>query len=94
MESALPTRRYTLAEYLELDKNAAQRYEYFNGEVVAMGGASLNHNRITRNIIRSLEMPGYGRDRHRLGSCGLKPLHQLKKYFRLFVWQQPRSCFA
>jgi Uma2 family endonuclease len=55
MSSALPKQHYTLEEYLKLEKNAEQRYEYFDGEVVAMGGASLNHNRITRNIIRSLE---------------------------------------
>ena len=55
MSAALPKQRYTLEEYLALDKNSEQRYEYFAGEVVAMGGASLNHNRITRNIIRSLE---------------------------------------
>ena len=55
MSSALLNRRYTLEEYLALEKNSEQRYEYFDGEVVAMGGASLNHNRITRNIIRSLE---------------------------------------
>ena len=55
MNSALSKQHYTLEEYFELEKNAEQRYEYFDGEVVAMGGASLNHNRITRNIIRSLE---------------------------------------
>ena len=55
MSAALPKQRYTLEEYLTLDKNSEQRYEYFAGEVVVMGGASLNHHRITRNIIRSLE---------------------------------------
>jgi Uma2 family endonuclease len=38
-----------------LDKNSAERYEYFDGVVVDMAGGSLNHNRITRNVIRSLE---------------------------------------
>jgi Uma2 family endonuclease len=53
--SALPKRRYSLEEYLELDKNSEERYEYFDGEVVAMAGAKLSHNRVARNMIRSLE---------------------------------------
>jgi hypothetical protein len=44
--SAIVKRRYTLAEYRELDTYADERYEDFDGEVVAMRGASLRHNRI------------------------------------------------
>ena len=54
--AAIAKRRYTLAEYLELDKHADERYEYFDGEVVAMSGASLRHNRIVRNLIRTLDV--------------------------------------
>jgi Uma2 family endonuclease len=53
--TAMAKRRYTLAEYLELDKHANERYEYFDGEVVAMSGASLRHNRIVRNLIRAID---------------------------------------
>ena len=53
--SAIAKRRYTLAEYLELDKHTDERYEYFDGEVVAMSGASLRHNRIVRNLIRAID---------------------------------------
>jgi Uma2 family endonuclease len=53
--SALAKRRYTLAEYLELDRHGTERYEYFDGEVVAMSGASLRHNRIVRNPLRALD---------------------------------------
>lgn len=53
--AALAKRRYTLAEYLELDKHAEERYAYFGGEVVAMSGASLQHNRIVRNLIRAID---------------------------------------
>ena len=53
--AALAKRRYTLAEYLELEKHAEERYVYYNGEVVAMSGASLQHNRIVRNLMRVID---------------------------------------
>jgi len=53
--AALAKRRYTLAEYLELEKHTAERYEYCGGEVVAMSGASLRHNRIVRNLMRAID---------------------------------------
>ena len=53
--SAIAKRHYTLAEYLELEKHTDERYEYFDGEVVAMSGASLRHNRIVRNLIRAID---------------------------------------
>jgi Uma2 family endonuclease len=53
--SAIAKRRYTLAEYLELEKHTDERYAYFDGEVVAMSGASLRHNRIVRNLIRAID---------------------------------------
>ena len=54
--SALEKRRYTLEEYLELDRHGEERYEYFDGEVVAMSGASLRHNRIVRNLMRAIDV--------------------------------------
>lgn len=53
--AALAKRRYTLAEYLELEKHAEERYAYCNGNVVAMSGASLRHNRIVRNLMRAID---------------------------------------
>jgi Uma2 family endonuclease len=53
--AALAKRRYTLEEYLELEKNAEERYVYYNGEVVAMRGGSLRHNRIVRNLMRAID---------------------------------------
>lgn len=40
----LPKRSYTLEEYIELDKSSEERYEFFDGEVFAMDGGSLNHS--------------------------------------------------
>jgi len=53
--AALAKRRYTLTEYLELEKHAEERYAYFDGEVVAMSGASLRHNRLVRNLMRAID---------------------------------------
>jgi hypothetical protein len=39
---AVPVHKLSLEEYLELDKNSGVRYEYFDGEVVAMSGANLS----------------------------------------------------
>ncbi len=53
--AALAKRHYTLEEYLELEKHAEERYVYCGGEVVAMSGASLRHNRIVRNLMRAID---------------------------------------
>ena len=41
---------YTPAEYLALEETAKYKSEYYRGKIYAMAGASLNHNRITRNL--------------------------------------------
>jgi len=48
--SSLPERKYTVDEYFELERTSEIRYEYDNGEIFAMAGASRNHNRISKNI--------------------------------------------
>jgi Uma2 family endonuclease len=52
---ALQKKRYTLAEYLELEKHSEERYEFFDGDVFAMVGGSANHSRIITNVIRHLQ---------------------------------------
>ena len=42
--AAISEHRCTLDEYIELDKNAEERLEYFDGEVVSMSGGSVSHN--------------------------------------------------
>jgi Uma2 family endonuclease len=46
--------RYTLQEYLDLEKSTEVRHEYLDGEVFAMGGASWPHVVIVSNIVRYL----------------------------------------
>ncbi|HZF40247.1 MAG TPA: hypothetical protein VE715_15580 [Blastocatellia bacterium] len=38
--SAQPKLRYTLEEYLELDRNSDERLEFWDGEVFSMSGVS------------------------------------------------------
>jgi Uma2 family endonuclease len=58
----LPKRRYTIEEYIELDKNSEERYEYFNGEVFAMAGGSPDHARISGNIYSTIQQRLRGRN--------------------------------
>jgi Uma2 family endonuclease len=52
--ASLPKTHLTFEEYLAIERNAEEKSEYFNGEVFLMAGASTNHNRIVRNVIRTL----------------------------------------
>lgn len=40
---------YSYQEYLELEQTDDTRYEYYHGEVFAMSGGTINHNRIANN---------------------------------------------
>jgi Uma2 family endonuclease len=46
--------KMTPEAYLEFENTSEIRHEFFRGELFAMTGGSLNHNRISRNIVRSL----------------------------------------
>ncbi len=48
-------KHYTLEEYIELDKNSDEKYEYFDGEVFAMAGGSPDHARIGGNVYATLQ---------------------------------------
>lgn len=48
--TAQPQRKISPEEYLELEREADFKSEYFQGEVFAMAGAGRNHNRITENL--------------------------------------------
>jgi Uma2 family endonuclease len=41
-------------EYLEMERAALDKHEYYQGEVFAMSGASLRHNRIAVNTLTDL----------------------------------------
>lgn len=44
----------SVEEYLLLEESAAEKYEYFEGKVVAMAGATKEHNQIVSNLIREV----------------------------------------
>ncbi len=52
--SAIPKRKMTAAEYLEVERRAEFKSEFYNGEMFAMAGASIPHNRIVGNMLRAL----------------------------------------
>ncbi len=56
----IPNRPLTLAEYLEFEATSPVRYEYVDGEVYAMVGASLRHHDIVGNIYARLRIAATG----------------------------------
>ena len=60
--TTLPRRRYTLQEYVELDKSSEERYEYFGGVVFAMTGGSPDHARISGNFYAAIRQGLRGRN--------------------------------
>lgn len=46
-----PIKQYTVEEYLEMERKSQIKHEYYRGEIFAMSGASLSHNRIQVNFI-------------------------------------------
>jgi Uma2 family endonuclease len=53
--AANPERRYTLEEYLELDRTSEERLEFWDGEVFNMSGGSEAHVEIESNLIAFLK---------------------------------------
>ena len=63
--SAIPKRKLTPEEYLEIERRAEYKSEYFDGEIFAMAGAKRRHNRnkeefqeIRLSNPRGLQYPG------------------------------------
>lgn len=81
--SAVPADKLSLEEYLELDKNSEERYEYFEGEVIEMSGASLTHNRIVSNFTGALRNQLEGRD------CEVLPADMRLKVPAAFPYRYP-----
>lgn len=56
----MPNRPLTLAEYLEFEATSPVRYEYVDGEVYAMVGASRRHHDVVGNIYARLRVAATG----------------------------------
>src|SRR5262249_3085598 len=54
--ASLPKPYITPEEYLDIERKSDYKSEYFDGEMVAMTGASEKHNLIVTNVIRELSL--------------------------------------
>ena len=50
---------YTPDEYLEYERDAAERHEFVDGYLIEMAGESLSHSRICVNITREVSNEKY-----------------------------------
>lgn len=48
--TALPKHKYTLKEYFEIERDSEEKYEYWDGNIWSMAGASPAHERIVVNV--------------------------------------------
>jgi Uma2 family endonuclease len=48
-------RLYTEEEYFALEEASEIKHEFYRGEIFAMTGGSVNHNRIARNVLTALD---------------------------------------
>src|SRR3982751_627227 len=46
--------RYTVEEYLEMERASEVRHEYLDGEIFEMSGETLSHGRICTNLVAEL----------------------------------------
>ncbi|HEX8316003.1 MAG TPA: Uma2 family endonuclease [Flavisolibacter sp.] len=54
--SAIPAPKYiSIKEYLAAEETSDVKHEYYKGEVFAMAGRSIAHNRIVRNVLTALD---------------------------------------
>ena len=66
--SAVPNRRLSVADYLAVENAAEFRSEYYDGEMFAMAGASIPHNRICMRLSIAVGIQLRGRKCEPLGS--------------------------
>ena len=52
--TAAPAKKWTPDEYLDAERTASQKHEYFGGEIFAMAGSTERHDTISGNVTISL----------------------------------------
>ncbi|WP_431294736.1 Uma2 family endonuclease [Pedobacter sp. P26] len=65
---AYQKRHYTIEEYLEMEKEATVKHEYYQGEIFAMSGAGDNHNWLFSNVFLAIGGQLKGKSCHIFGS--------------------------
>jgi Uma2 family endonuclease len=53
-DMGLPIRKMTLEEFLEWEEAQPERHEFWRGEIFAMVGEALRHNRVVLNLARRI----------------------------------------
>ena len=43
-------RKYTVAEYFQMEERSETRNEYYDGDIFAMAGTTMNHNDTVDNV--------------------------------------------
>jgi Uma2 family endonuclease len=54
VSQSAPVRSCTLEDYVAMEENSDIKYEFFDGELFAMAGGTLEHSLIAGNLIREL----------------------------------------
>jgi Uma2 family endonuclease len=75
--------KYTLDDYIELEKTSEERLEFWDGNIWSMSGASLLHNRVQINLIFSLESKLRGKD------CSIFPSDMRVKVPAYYPYRYP-----
>lgn len=85
---SLPQPRYTVDEYLALERRSEERHEYLDGLIYAMAGESPEHGAICTNIVGQLyqQLRGkpcqiFSKDMKVVSGPDPKALHSLKGLF-------------
>ncbi len=60
--------KFTVEEYLELERNSVEKHEFYKGEIFDMSGASSRHNIISINLITSISVQLKGKSCRPYGS--------------------------
>ena len=59
-QAQVAEKKYTVSEYLETEEKSELRHEFYDGEIFAMAGTTMNHNRIVgrvRNYFERIFLP-------------------------------------
>lgn len=80
---------YTVGEYLTLDRESVERYQYLNGEIFLMAGETIRHGDISVNLTGELRAQLKGTDcrvlskdtKTKSGGFAAKPLQSRKGMF-------------
>ena len=65
---AYSKQKISIEEYLEMENDALEKHEYYQGEVFAMSGTKLPHNHITSNLLSVLGIKLKGKNCKPFGS--------------------------